>query len=120
MPAGTIAFVTALYGALYLVWLQSSWGSAAVRDLVGNVAFMPLNLGVLVLFLLASRGERLDPRARRALRLVGFGSGMVCIGNAISAWYVLARHESPPVSWADPFYLSDSLLTLTALLTFPL
>ena len=45
---------------------------------------------------------------------------MVFIGNAISAWYVLALHENPPVSWADPFYLSDSLLTLTALLSFPL
>ena len=45
---------------------------------------------------------------------------MVFIGNAISAWYVLALHESPPVSWADPFYLSDSLLTLAALLSFPL
>ena len=45
---------------------------------------------------------------------------MVFTGNAISAWYVLALHENPPVSWADPFYLADSLLTLTALLSFPL
>ena len=45
---------------------------------------------------------------------------MVFTGNAISAWYVLALHENPPVSWADPFYLSDSLLTLAALLSFPL
>ena len=120
LPVGTIAFLTALYGVLYLVWEQSHWGSEAVRDLVGNVAFMPLNLGVLVLFVLASRNEVLDPRVRRALRLYGIGSGMVFIGNAISAWYVLARHENPPVSWADPFYLSDSLLTLTALLLFPL
>jgi diguanylate cyclase (GGDEF)-like protein/PAS domain S-box-containing protein len=120
VPVGTIAFLTALYGVLYLVWEQSHWGSEAVRDLVGNLAFMPLNLGVLTLFLLASRQEILDPRVRRALRLIGIGSGMVFIGNAISAWYVLARHENPPVSWADPFYLSDSLLTLTALLLFPL
>ena len=120
IPAGTIAVLTALYGALYLYWEQGDWGSAAVRDLVGNVAFMPLNLGVLVLFLLASRRPELDPRVRRAIRLVGIGSGMVFVGNAISAWYVLARHDSPPVSWADPFYLSDSLLTLIALFAFPL
>ena len=43
---GLVAFVTALYAALYLVWEQSHWGSAALRDLIGNVAFMPLNLGV--------------------------------------------------------------------------
>jgi diguanylate cyclase (GGDEF)-like protein/PAS domain S-box-containing protein len=33
---------------------------------------------------------------------------------------VLALHQSPTVSWADPFYLTDSLLTLGALLSFPL
>ena len=57
---GAIAFLTALYAALYFVWEQSHWGSQAVRDLVGNVAFMPFNLGVLVLFALASRQEVLD------------------------------------------------------------
>ena len=45
---------------------------------------------------------------------------MVFIGNAISTWYVMALHQNPPVSWADPFYLSDSLLILAALLSFPL
>ena len=29
-------------------------------------------------------------------------------------------NDNTPVSWADPFYLSDSLLTLAALLSFPL
>ncbi|HUR94327.1 MAG TPA: EAL domain-containing protein [Gemmatimonadales bacterium] len=120
LPVGAIAFVAALYCAGYFVWEQSHWSSEVVRDIVGNVAFMPLNLAVLVLFTLASRRETLDPGVRRALRLIGTGSGMVFIGNVISAWYVIALHQNPPVSWADPFFLSDSLLTLTALLTFPL
>ena len=120
LPVGTIAFIAALYSAGYYVWEQSHWGSQAVRDLVGNVAFMPFNLTVLVLFALASRNEVLDPAVRRSLRLLALGGGMVFTGNAISAWYVLARHQNPPVSWADPFFLSDSLLTLTALLLFPL
>ena len=120
VPAGTIAFLAALYSAGYFYWEQSHWGSQAVRDLVGNLAFMPFNLAVLVLFWLASRQEVLDPRVRRPLRLLALGGGMVFTGNVISAWYVLARHENPPVSWADPFFLSDSLLTLTALLLFPL
>ncbi|HET9041206.1 MAG TPA: EAL domain-containing protein [Gemmatimonadales bacterium] len=117
---GAIAFLTALYAALYFVWEQSHWGSQAVRDLVGNVAFMPFNLGVLVLFALASRQEVLDRGVRRALRMLAAGGAMVFIGNAISAWYVLALNQNPPVSWADPFYLTDSLLTLAALLSFPL
>jgi diguanylate cyclase (GGDEF)-like protein/PAS domain S-box-containing protein len=120
LPVGTVAFVTAIYAGLYLVWEQSHWGSATVRDLVGNVAFMPINLTVLTLFALASRREILDPGVRRALRLLALGGAMVFAGNAISTGYVLTLHESPPVSWADLFYLSDSLLTLAALLSFPL
>ena len=120
LPIGSIAFVTAVYAALYLVWEQSHWGSPALRNLLGNVAFMPINLGVLTLFWLASRREILDPGVRRALRYLAAGGGVVFIGNAISTWYVQVLHQNPPVSWADPFYLSDSLLTLAALLTFPL
>ncbi|MBA3497185.1 MAG: hypothetical protein H0T86_08775, partial [Gemmatimonadales bacterium] len=120
LPVGTVAFLTALYGALYLVWEQSRWGSPAVRDLVGNAAFMPLNLAVVVLFGLGSRREVLDRGVRRALGLIALGSAAVFTGNAISVWHVVARNASPPVSWADLFYLSDSLLTLIALLSFPL
>ncbi|MEP7325624.1 MAG: GGDEF domain-containing protein, partial [Gemmatimonadota bacterium] len=119
-PPGTVALATGLYALVYLVWEQSGWGSATVRDVVGNVAFMPINLTVLTLFLLASRQELLDPAVRRALRLLALGGATVFTGNAISTGYVLTLHQSPPVSWADFFYLSDSLLTLTALLSFPL
>ncbi|MBA3316915.1 MAG: EAL domain-containing protein, partial [Gemmatimonadales bacterium] len=47
-------------------------------------------------------------------------SAMVFIGNAISTWYLTVLQENPPISWADVFYLSDSLLILAALLSFPL
>ncbi|HEX2249536.1 MAG TPA: EAL domain-containing protein [Gemmatimonadales bacterium] len=120
LPIGTVAFATALYAVLYLVWEASGWGSAATRDIIGNIAFMPLNLTVLTLFALASRGETLDPGVRKALRLLALGGAMVFIGNAISTGHILTHQESPPVSWADAFYLSDSLLTLAALLSFPL
>jgi diguanylate cyclase (GGDEF)-like protein/PAS domain S-box-containing protein len=120
IPVGALALVTSLYGVIYLVWEQSNWGSEAVRAFIGNVAFMPLNLCVMALFALASRNAVLDPGVRRALRLLALGGAMVFTGNAISAGYVMTLNDSPPVSWADVFYLSDSLLTLTALLSFPL
>jgi diguanylate cyclase (GGDEF)-like protein/PAS domain S-box-containing protein len=120
LPVGTVAFATSVYAVLYLVWEQSHWGSPRLRDVIGNVAFMPLNLSVLALFALASGQTILDPGVRRALRLLALGAAMVFTGNAISTSYVLALHDNPPVSWADPFFLSDSLLTLTALLSFPL
>ena len=74
VPVGSVAFATALYAVLYLVWEQSGWGSPTVRDIVGNVAFMPINLTVLTLFALgleagnpgSGRAPRPSPaRARR-------------------------------------------------------
>ncbi len=120
LPVGIVALFTVIYGVLYLIWEQSRWGSDALRAVIGNVAFMPLNLIVLALFALASRQEALDPGVRRALRLLALGAAMVFTGNAISTGYVMELGAGPHVSWADPFYLSDSLLTLTALLSFPL
>ena len=119
-PVGTLALLTAVYAATYLLWERSDWGSAGLRDLLGNVAFMPLNLAVVAVYALASRNRALDAGVRRALALFATGSAMVFIGNGISVWYLEVWHANPPVSWADPFYLSDSLLTLAALLAFPL
>ena len=119
-PALTATFVTLLYAVGYLVWERSDWGSPAVRNLVSNVAFMPLNLAVATMTALASRSTLLDPGVRRALRLLALGSAMVFVGNAISSSYLMVLNQNPPVSWADLFYLSDSLLILAALLSFPL
>ncbi|HEY9505249.1 MAG TPA: hypothetical protein VIQ27_04715, partial [Gemmatimonadales bacterium] len=120
LPALTATAVTLLYAIAYLVWERNDWGTPTIRNLVSNVAFMPLNLGVMILTGLASRSPVLDPGVRRALRLLALGSLMVFIGNAISSWYLMVLHQNPPVSWADLFYLSDSLLILGALLSFPL
>src|SRR5687768_3032071 len=120
IPALTATFLTLLYAVGYLVWERNDWGTPTIRNLVSNVAFMPLNLAVVTLTWLASRLTVLDPGVRRALRLLALGSAMVFIGNGISTWYVMVLGENPPISWADVFYLSDSLLILAALLSFPL
>src|SRR5205085_2687092 len=79
LPVGVVAFATSIYALLYLVWEQSHWGSPRLRDIIGNVAFMPLNLSVLALFALASGQTILDPGVRRALRLLALGAAMVFI-----------------------------------------
>jgi diguanylate cyclase (GGDEF)-like protein/PAS domain S-box-containing protein len=91
-----------------------------MRDLLSNVAFMPLNALVALLFGLASRNPILEPKVRRALGLLAIASSMVLIGNSISVYYDTVLGINPPVSWADLFYLSDSFLTVAALLSFPL
>jgi diguanylate cyclase (GGDEF)-like protein/PAS domain S-box-containing protein len=117
---GGVTLVTALYGLTYLVWERAGWGSPELRSLIGNLAFMPLNLTVGVLCLLASGNTILDYGVRRALRFLGAGCLMVLIGNAISVYYLLALREAPAVSWADVFYLADSFLMLASLLSFPM
>ena len=66
-PALTATFVTALYAIGYLVWERNDWGTPQIRNLVSNVAFMPLNLSVLTLFALAVyQGPELWRRLRAA------------------------------------------------------
>jgi diguanylate cyclase (GGDEF)-like protein/PAS domain S-box-containing protein len=119
-PALYVTFFTAIYALAYFFWERGDWGSAAVRDLVGNVAFMPLNIAVVFLNALAATNTVLDPRVRQALRLLAIGGALVFVGNTISVIYLMVFNENPAISWADPFYLTDSLFTLAALLTFPL
>jgi diguanylate cyclase (GGDEF)-like protein/PAS domain S-box-containing protein len=91
-----------------------------LRDLLGNIGFMPLNAACVGLNTLASRNAVLDREVRTALRLLALGSLFVLLGNTISVYYLTALGTNPPVSWADPFYLLDSLLIVAALLCFPL
>ncbi len=119
-PLGTVTLVTLLYALGYLVWERAGWGSPALRDLMGNVAFMPINLLVGGLNLLAAQNPDLDAGVRRGLRIFGVGCLMVLVGNSISVYYLLALGENPAVSWADAFYLGDSFLMVAALLSFPI
>ena len=117
---GVWTVATAAYAVLYVAFERAGVGTEPLRYLVSNLAFLPLNLLVAVLNLLASRHPSLDIGVRRALRLLGAGAIMVLLGNLISVSYFFSRGESPGVSWADPFYLADSGFTLAALLSFPL
>jgi diguanylate cyclase (GGDEF)-like protein/PAS domain S-box-containing protein len=119
-PVGPAAFLTAVYGLAYLFWERSGFGGRVIRDLVSSAGFMPLNLVLAAFCLLASQRAVLDPGVRRALRLLGIGSLLVLVGNAVAVYHVLVLHDSPAVSWADLFYLTDSSLLLVALFAFPL
>ncbi len=117
--AGQFTVLTAVYGLIYLIWERAGWGGPEWRDLISNVAFMPLNLAVITLNALAARNASLDPGVRRGLRIMSVGSAAVLGGNIISVSYLMAG-ESPVVSWADALYLADTFLILAALLSFPL
>ena len=77
VPALTAAFVTLLYAVGYLVWERNDWGTPVIRNLVSNVAFMPLNLAVVTLtfarLALAGAGPRRAPGAAAARARLGDG-----------------------------------------------
>jgi hypothetical protein len=81
-----MALTAVVYAAAYMVWERSDWGSPTFRDLLGNIAFMPLNVTVATLYFLAARSPVLDPGVRRALRFLALGSVLVFTGNVISTW----------------------------------
>jgi diguanylate cyclase (GGDEF)-like protein/PAS domain S-box-containing protein len=119
-PIGHITAMMAVYGLIYLVWERTGWGGDQLREILGTAAFMPLNLLTGALLFLAARNPALDDGVRRALQRFALGAFAVFVGNTISLYYIIAVRTSPPVSWADAFYLADSGLMLAGLLAFPL
>ncbi|HEX2449762.1 MAG TPA: EAL domain-containing protein [Gemmatimonadales bacterium] len=117
---GPATLGVAIYGLLYLAWERTGWGSDTLRNVVSNVAFMPLNLSVAAILGRASRNDSLPSGTRQALALLALGSVFVFCGNVVSTYYVLALDANPQVSWADAFYLSDSALIFAALLSLPI
>jgi diguanylate cyclase (GGDEF)-like protein/PAS domain S-box-containing protein len=117
---GPATLGVAIYGLFYMVWERAGWGSETLRNVVSNVAFMPLNLTVAALLGRASRNHTLAPGIRQTLALLALGSVFVFCGNVVSTYYVIALNDNPQVSWADAFYLSDSLLILAALAAVPI
>ena len=116
---GIVTALAAAYGLAYLVFERAGIGSQGLRDLLGNVAFMPLNIAVAALNWFASRQTVLDVGVRRALRIMAFGALSVFIGNCISVWYLLVLQSKPTASPADIFYLADSSSCWSALLHVP-
>ena len=84
--AGQITVLTAIYGLVYLIWERGGWGGPELRDLISNVAFMPLNIAVIVLTALAARNTSLDAGVRRALRLISVGAAAVLAILAIAMY----------------------------------
>jgi len=117
---GPITVLAAVYGLAYLVFERAGWGNQALRDLMGNAAFLPLNLLTAAITAAAARQQVLDPVIRRPLRWLAWSALAVFVGNCISLFYLLALQAKPPITFADVFYLIDMGLMIAALLYFPL
>ena len=116
---GALAMVAAVYAASYLLWLGLSDWSTPVRAVVDSLAFLPLHAVTALAFLLASRTRALDPRVRRALRLLAAGTAFVAGGRLVWAIQEHLLGADPTLSWANVFFVATYGAFLAAVLSFP-
>ena len=121
LPVGTLTGLAAVYMLFYLVCERAGWGSTELRDLLGNVAFMPLNLTVVILNALASRNQESRPGGATGAptagaRLRSWSSSATASRSTTSRRSARTRRSAGPTRSISPI----SFLMLAALLSFPL
>jgi diguanylate cyclase (GGDEF)-like protein len=117
-PGGRATAGLVLLAAGFLAWQAAGWGGPDIRPLVSDLAFVPVSITAALLALRASRHEALDPRTRRAWRIVGASFALYWLGDVL--WTLeesLGRPAFP--SPADAFYLAFYPTLLWGVLAFP-
>jgi PAS domain S-box-containing protein len=112
--------VAALYGAVYVAWIQRGAPTAtAAGQVVMNAAFLPLAALSLLLFVRAARHQPPGSPLRRALGLFAASVAATGIGNAI--WFVQAVviGKDPTHGWANIPYFANYALGLAGFLALP-
>lgn len=112
------ALVVAAYFVVYLAWQVQRWGGPGAKVVIGDLAFVPLNLAAILTAWSASRRGAAQARLRRAWRLLAVGFAAYLLGDLLQLVYELAGNKPYP-SVADVAYLSFPVLAFAGLLQFP-
>jgi diguanylate cyclase len=112
------AWATAVLSLLYLAGWSSGWFHGRLAKPASDLgAVISAVLGTALALLTA---RRLRTRARRAWLLLGTGTLLWALGEAIYSWYDLLRHDGVPSPGpADVAYLLGYVLIGAALLVLP-
>ncbi len=116
---GLTTLVFAGYLATYCLWLIVGWGGPERRDLINDVAILPLGLAAAVLPWRLSVMRALDTRSRRAWRLISVAYAVYLLADLIWSYYELVLHSSAFPSPADVPFITFYPLLFVALLMFP-
>ncbi len=109
----------ALYLLTYALWQVFGWGGPSHKQVIGNLAFWPVDLlGVAVCWQLARRAGITSP-VRRAWWLIGAGLLSYLVGDVLWFVYESVLHSQPYPSVADLFYLAFYPFVLAGILQFP-
>ncbi len=118
-PRLIVAIFAVLYAAAYLIWARLGGASERLHDLTSEAVCVPLNVALVVLFLLAARRDDTREAMRRALRYLAAASATVVAGNLVTL-YAVVRHASVgDFSLAHLCFFAGYVLTLAAYLSIP-
>ena len=105
--------------AAYGLWQIFRWGCPQHQELIGDLAFVPVNGAAALYAGRASRRRALGRATCRAWRLLSAALWLFLLGDLIQMYYEVVRHERAYPTWADAAYLSFYLVAFAGLLTFP-
>jgi diguanylate cyclase (GGDEF)-like protein/PAS domain S-box-containing protein len=114
-----LTLLTGAYALLYL-WLMSRSQTALWSHVLRALAFLPMNAGAAMLAFRASLRVDIDPRIRRALRLLGFAFCFVLVGNITAFYLKFEQNGNPLADWTNVLYFGFYSFCLAALLSMPL
>ena len=114
-----LTLLTAAYALLYL-WLMSRSQTALWSHVLRALAFLPMNAVAAMLAFRASSRVDIDPRIRRALRLLGTGFCFVLIGNLTAFYSKYELNGNPLADWTNVLYFGFYSFGLAGLLSMPL
>lgn len=118
-PLRATLWAVGAYLVAYLGWQAFRWGGTSLKELIGDLAFVPVYGGAAAASWSAARRCHDVPRLRSAWRLIAIGVSFYLAGVLIQAYYEVFAASKPYPSLADPAYLMLYPFVLAGLLRFP-
>ncbi len=104
---------------VYGLWQIFRWGGHPHQALIGDLAQLVPNAGVVICAWLVTRRRELSRSIRRAWRLLFIALSLYMLGDILQLVYEVVLHEQAYPTWADAAYLSYYPLAFTGMLLFP-
>jgi len=107
------------FAAVFVAWVFVHHGAGRRADVIGDAAFVPINLAAAVLAARAARQHRGDRASRRAWFLIGGAYLSWWLGDCLWFYFEVMKHSAPSPSLADIGYLSFYPLLFSGLVSLP-
>jgi len=119
-PGGLATGALMILAPTFILWQIFKWGGSSHQTWVSDISFLPVSIIGAVLAWRAGRHPSLDPRTRRAWRIVAVAFFFYWIGDVIFTFEEnLGSGPAPFPSLADAAYIAFYPILLWGVLTFP-